>query len=131
MHGDSYCTSAKNVFDLISRNMFSVVVVDLLGEFVLFVGKLLGTSLCTLFTVGIVDHLGREISPVTVTVIVIASYNVFSLFANIVHVGVDTVMVCYLEDLERNKEGALYMSPELHRMLQNKVTETNSKRINN
>lgn len=44
MHGDSFCTSAKNVFNLVSRNMFSAVVVDLLGEFVLFVGKLLGTA---------------------------------------------------------------------------------------
>jgi len=132
MHGDGFCTSAKNVFNLISRNMFSAVVVDLLGEFVLFVGKLLGASLCTIFTVGIVNHLGRAISPLTVTITAFVAYQVFDLFAHIVHVGVDTIMVCYLEDLERNKDGALYMSPELHRMLQDKATETNkSKKINN
>jgi len=134
MHGDSYCTSAKNCYNLISRNMFSAVVVDLLGGFVLFVGKLLGTACCTMLTVGVVHHLGRPISGVTVAIIAVVAYNVFSLFSNIIHVGVDTIMVCYLEDLERNKDGALYMSPELHQLLQRKVAESNSntkQRINN
>lgn len=130
MHGDGFCQSAKNCYNLISRNMFSTVVVDMLGGFVLFVGKLLGTAATTMATVGIINHLGRPISPVTVSIIAIVSFRIFSLFANIVHVGVDTIMVCYLEDLERNREGALYMTPELHRMLQSKANEGSSKRIN-
>jgi len=128
MHGEGFCTSAKSCFNLISRNMFSAIVVDFLGVFVLFVGKLLGTSICTMFTVGIIHHLGRPISALTVTVIALVSYRIFSLFAQIVHVGVDTIMVCYMEDLERNREGALYMDPELHRMFQEKTS--NGKRIN-
>jgi hypothetical protein len=50
MHGDSFCGAARESFNLISRNFFSVAVIDLLGEFVLFVGKLLGTAACVLFT---------------------------------------------------------------------------------
>lgn len=127
MHGDSFCTSAKNCFNLVSRNMFSAVVVDFLGEFVLFVGKLLGTALATFLTVITLEYLHRPISAVTITLVVVISYQVFSLFASIISVGVDTVMVCYLEDMERNKEGTLYMDPELHRMLQNKASESNGK----
>jgi len=130
MHGEGFCASARNVFNLIERNMFSAVVVDVLGEFVLLVGKLLGTAASTMFTVGIINHLGRQISPLTVVISAIVSFRVFSLFAKIIHVGVDTIMVCYLEDLERNKDGALYMSPDLHRLLQDKVSQTSSKRIN-
>jgi len=129
MHGDSFCTSARNCYDLISRNMFSAVVVDFLGDFVLFVGKLLGTAICTLFTFGLLDQLGRPISPVTMTVTIIASYRIFALFASIVSVGVDTVFVCYLEDLERNKEGGLYMDPDLHRMLQEKAHRSTRQNI--
>jgi len=103
------------------------VVVDVLGEFVLFVGKLLGTALCTMFTVATIDYLGRPISAVTVTLAAVISFRVFSLFASIVSVGVDTVFVCYLEDLERNQEGGLYMSPELHQMLQQKANRLNVK----
>jgi len=106
--------------------MFSAVVVDLLGNFVLFVGKLLGTAAVTMLTVGVVHHLGRPISAVTVSVVAVVAYNVFSLFSNIVQVGVDTIMICYCEDMERNKDGALYMSPELHNLLQNKVAESNN-----
>jgi len=123
MHGQSFCASAKGVFNLIERNAFSAVVVDVLGEVILFIGKLLGTAATTMFTVGIISHLGRPISVVTVAITAVVSFRVFSLFAKIVHVGVDTVMVCYLEDMERNKEGALYMSPDLHGLLQNKVAE--------
>jgi len=109
--------------------MFSTVVVDVLGEIILFIGKLLGTAVTTMFTVGIINHLGRQISPLTVTITAVVSFRVFSLFAKIIHVGVDTIMVCYLEDLERNKDGALYMSTDLHNLLQKK--SQTSKRINN
>jgi len=124
MHGQGFCASAKGVFNLIERNMFSAVVVDFLGEVILFIGKLLGTAATTMFTVGIINHLGRQISPLTVTISALVSYRVFSLFARIVHVGVDTIMVCYMEDLERNKDGALYMSTELHSLLQDKVAKS-------
>jgi len=131
MHGDSFCTSARNCFNLVSRNLFSAVVVDYLGEFVLFVGKLLGTALSTVFLVFVNQMLHRPISPVSVTLTAFISYRIFAIFADILSVGVDTIFVCYLEDLERNKDGALYMSPELHRMLQDKASKVNSKRINN
>jgi len=131
MHGDSFCGSAKNVFNLVSRNMFSAVVVDLLGEFVLFVGKLLGTAGSVALTVVTLQLTHRPLSPVTITVVAVGAYHIFSLFSQIVSVGVDTVMVCYLEDLERNKEGALYMDPELHRMLQDKASRNNGKSVNN
>jgi len=128
MHGDSFCASAKNCYNLVSRNMFTTVIVDFFGAFVLFVGKILGTALCTLFTVLIIESLERPLSPLTVVVVALVSYQVFSLFAQIVHVGVDTIMICYMEDLERNKDGALYMSPELHRLLQDRATTANANR---
>jgi len=124
MHGDGFCSSAKNCFNLISRNFFSAAIVDLLGEFVLFVGKLLGTAACTIFTLGIVQTLGRQLSGVTIGMVAAVAFAIFSIFAHVVGVSVDTVMVCYLEDLERNKDGALYISPDLHKMLQQKADKT-------
>lgn len=69
-------------------------------------------------TVAIVSSLGRPIGAVTVIVVVVVSYLIFSLFASIISVGIDTVFVCYCEDLERNKEDGLYISPDLHRLFQ-------------
>jgi len=120
MHGNAFCSSAKGAFDLISRNSFSAVIVDSLSYFVLFVGKLLGTCACGIFTLFVLHVLDREISLVTMSSVVVISFVVFSLFANIVGVGVDTVMVCYLEDLERNKGKNLLIEPSLHDLLQQK-----------
>jgi len=122
MHGEGFFTSARNCFSLISRNLFSAVVVDFLGDFVLFVGKLLGTALCTIFTVFILERLDREVSVLTVAVVVVIAYCVFNMFAHVVGVGVDTVFVCYLEDMERNGDsGNMYIDPSLHTMLQERA----------
>jgi hypothetical protein len=98
MHGEGFCTSARNCYNLISRNLFSAVVIDFLGDFVLFVGKILGTALCTAFTVGVLDSMHREVSPLTVSVVVVIAYAVFNMFAHIVGVGVDTgnfiIIIC-------------------------------------
>jgi len=132
MHGDSFCTSAKNCYNLISRNLFSAVIVDVLGDFVLFVGKVLGTAICTIFTVLLVDSLGREVYGLTVTAVVVVSFVVFNMFSHIIGVGVDTVFVCYLEDMERNGDsGNLYIDPEVHRMLQDRAVEVKDKQPTN
>jgi len=124
MHGDGFCASARNCMDLISRNSFSAVIVDILGDVVLFAGKLLGTVGSTIFSLFLLQVLGREISPVTIAMVIIIAFSVFSLFANIVGTGLDTMMVCYLEDLERNSGKKLNMEPSLHVKLQEKVRES-------
>jgi len=131
MHGDGFCTSAKNCFDLVSRNFFSAAIVDMLGEFVLFVGRLLGTAACTLFTIAVVQGFGRTISTVTIVMVVVISFVIFTIYAHIIGVGVDTVMVCYLEDMERNSDDALYISPVLHKMLQDKNSKEKRTAIQN
>jgi len=123
MHGQGFCASAKGSFDVISRNMFDAVIVDMLGEFVLLIGKLLGTALCTMFSLFLIHVVGREFSPATIVAVVIIAFVVFNLFANVVAVGVDTVLLCYLEDLERNGVGALYIDPTLHEKLQEKARQ--------
>jgi hypothetical protein len=70
--------------------------------------------------VGVVQAIGRSVSSVTVVMVGVIAYAIFTIFAHVIGVGVDTVMVCYMEDLERNKDGALYISPDLHKMLQEK-----------
>ncbi len=104
-----------------SRNFLSAVVVDLISDFVLFFGKVLGSCLVTLLTVVAMDSLDHSVSLLTIVLIAIGTYLVFSLFGSIVGTGVDTVLICYLEDLERNRDGALNMNVELHNMLQERT----------
>eukprot|EP01113_Clastostelium_recurvatum_P050600 TRINITY_DN961_c0_g1_i1.p1 TRINITY_DN961_c0_g1~~TRINITY_DN961_c0_g1_i1.p1 ORF type:complete len:518 (-),score=162.15 TRINITY_DN961_c0_g1_i1:70-1560(-) len=125
MHGTSFCTSARNCFDLVSRNMFDTVIIDLISGFVLNVGKILFTAVVVMVAIGI----NHAISPVSVSLIAVTSFVILHIISHIIGVGVDTVFICYLEDLEMNKDGNLYMSPEVHAMLQERVKARNPEKV--
>jgi len=117
MHGYSFCKAAREAFDLISRNMFDAVIMDLIGGFVLLMGKLLFTSV-TLMVALAIDPM---LSAVTISIIAVVSFLILHIISHIIGVGVNTVFICYLEDLERNPDGNLFMSPDVHAMLQDKA----------
>jgi len=49
----------------------------------------------------------------------IVAFLVLTVFSNVITCAVDTVFVCYCEDLERNRENGRYiMDPSLHDQLQ-------------
>lgn len=85
--------------------------------------------LLILKTVSLVDLLDRHVGSLTMVVVAVVSYIIFSIFAHIIGVGVDTVMICYLEDMERNKDGALYISPDLHKMLERKANKSRERNL--
>jgi len=117
MHGYSFCKAARECFDLLSRNMFDAVIMDVIGAFVLFVGKVLFTAV-TIFVVLLSNpHLGA----VTVLLVGVIAFVLLHIIQHIIGAGVDTVFICYLEDLEMNPDGNLFMSPEVHAMLQDRV----------
>jgi hypothetical protein len=127
MHGYSFCKAAKECFDLVSRNFFTTVIMDVISGFVLFMGKILFTAISVILTIGIVDNLGRQLSIVTVGLTGAISFVVLHIISHIIGAGINAVFVCYLEDLENNKDGNLYISPDLHQMLQDKASENRSK----
>jgi len=130
IQGESFVTSAKNSFDLISRNSFSAVVVDILGDIVLLVGKLLGTSICTTFALICLQLMHRDVSPITMAAVVITSFIVFSIFSSIISVGIDTVLLCYLMDLETSNGENTMIDPDLHLLLQDKARAAAVKSVN-
>jgi len=131
MYGDSFCTAAKNVTQLIERNMFTTIMVDYLGRFILFVGKILACGVCVAFTILYINFTHRSISGFTIAAVVIISFVIFTIFAYIIEVGVSTVLVCYLEDKERNDEDNLQITPELHQLLKHKHAASNVQRPTN
>ncbi|KYR02071.1 hypothetical protein DLAC_00870 [Tieghemostelium lacteum] len=125
MHGYSFCTSTKGCFDLISRNMFSAVVMDFIGSFVLLLGKILGAAASALFTTSVLYASGRSLNPLVIGLSAIFAFCIFNLFSHIIGIGSDTIFVCYLEDLETNGPNNLYISPDLHELLQQESENSN------
>ena len=113
MKGTNFCVSAKDAFHLLMRNIVRVVVLNGIVNFLLFIGKLVivvgvGTLSFFFFSGQIpIPELQDEIPTLNylftpITIIVIGTYFITSSFFSVYHMAVDTLFLCFLEDLERN-----------------------------
>ncbi|KAM3926120.1 choline transporter-like protein 2 isoform 2-T2 [Leptodactylus fuscus] len=135
IYGTNFCTSARNAFFLLMRNIIRVAVLDKVTDFLLFLGKLLvvgcvGILAFFFFThrIGIIQDTAPTLNYywVPILTVVIGSYLIAHGFFSVYGMCVDTLFLCFCEDLERN-DGSLerpyYMSPELSHILLKKDAE--------
>nr|XP_023968827.2 choline transporter-like protein 4 [Chrysemys picta bellii] len=140
IYGKNFCTSAKNAFKLLMRNILRVVVLDKVTDLLLLFGKLLvvgGVGVLGFFffsgQIKISDP--RFSSPslnyywLPILTVVVGAYLIAQGFFSVYSMCVDTLFLCFLEDLERNDgsvEKPYYMSTSLMKILnkKNKKAET-------
>uniref|UniRef100_A0A3Q3W290 Choline transporter-like protein n=1 Tax=Mola mola TaxID=94237 RepID=A0A3Q3W290_MOLML len=129
IYGKNFCTSARDAFFLLMRNMIRVAVLDKVTDFLLFLGKLLIVGLVGIFAFFFFS--GRvkafeDTAPslnyywVPILTVVIGSYLIAHGFFSVYAMCVDTLFLCFCEDLERNDGTATrpyYMSSTLHEIL--------------
>lgn len=114
IYGKNFCTSARDAFFLLMRNVIRVAVLDKVTDFLLFLGKLLIVGI-----VGIISFFffsgrakGVDFVPnlhyywVPILTIVVGSYLIAHGFFSVYAMCVDTLFLCFLEDLERNDGSA-------------------------
>ncbi|XP_054461835.1 choline transporter-like protein 4 [Anoplopoma fimbria] len=131
IYGKNFCVSAKNAFMLLMRNVVRVVVLDKVTDLLLFFGKLLvvaGVGVLSFFLFS-----GRILLPgntfrsetlnyywMPIITVVFGSYLIAHGFFSVYNMCVDTLFLCFLEDLERN-DGSLqkpyFMSKNLMKIL--------------
>lgn len=141
IYGKSFCVSAKNAFMLLMRNVVRVVVLDKVTDLLLLFGKLLvvaGVGILSFFFFS-----GRILLPgstfrsetlnyywMPIITVVIGSYLISHGFFSVYSMCVDTLFLCFLEDLERN-DGSLqkpyFMSKNLMKIL-NKSNEADKQK---
>ncbi|XP_069551132.1 choline transporter-like protein 5-B isoform X1 [Brachyistius frenatus] len=129
IYGKNFCTSSKDAFFLLMRNVVRVAVLDKVTDFLLFLGKLLISgsvgALAFFFFSRKLPVLQEEVPslnyywvpPLTV---IFGSYMIAHGFFNVYAMCVDTLFLCFCEDLERNDGSSsrpYYMSPGLHKIL--------------
>uniref|UniRef100_A0A8C7FNF8 Choline transporter-like protein n=1 Tax=Oncorhynchus kisutch TaxID=8019 RepID=A0A8C7FNF8_ONCKI len=134
IYGKNFCTSAKDAFFLLMRNMIRVAVLDKVTDFLLFLGKLLIVGLVgnlLRFTVdnqlvkafeNTAPNLHYYWVPILVSMVV-GSYLIAHGFFSVYAMCVDTLFLCFLEDLERNDGSAerpFLMSDRLLKVLNKK-----------
>nr|XP_005911115.1 PREDICTED: choline transporter-like protein 4 [Bos mutus] len=144
IYGKNFCVSAKNAFMLLMRNIVRVVVLDKVTDLLLFFGKLLVVGgvgvLSFFFFTGRIPSLGKTFENpqlnyywLPIMVSILGAYLIASGFFSVFGMCVDTLFLCFLEDLERNDGSAdrpYYMSKSLLKILgkKNKGTPGDKKR---
>uniref|UniRef100_A0A670XSZ7 Choline transporter-like protein n=1 Tax=Pseudonaja textilis TaxID=8673 RepID=A0A670XSZ7_PSETE len=129
IYGKNFCTSAKDAFFLLMRNVVRVAVLDKVTDFLLFLGKLLVAGavgvLAFFFFTHRIPAFAQEAPSlnyywVPLLTVIIGSYLVAHGFFSVYAMCVDTLFLCFCEDLERNDGSTAkpyYMSASLHRIL--------------
>ncbi|XP_077413840.1 choline transporter-like protein 2 isoform X1 [Vanacampus margaritifer] len=129
IYGKNFCTSARDAFFLLMRNMIRVAVLDKVTDFLLFLGKLLIVGLVGVFAFfffsgrvkafeNTAPHLHYYWVPILT--VVVGSYLIAHGFFSVYAMCVDTLFLCFCEDLERNDGSAArpyYMSTTLREVL--------------
>uniref|UniRef100_A0A6Q2Y4E4 Choline transporter-like protein n=1 Tax=Esox lucius TaxID=8010 RepID=A0A6Q2Y4E4_ESOLU len=140
IYGKNFCTSARDAFFLLMRNMIRVAVLDKVTDFLLFLGKLLIVGIVGIFAffffsgkVKAFENTAPTLNYywVPILTVMVCSYLIAHGFFSVYAMCVDTLFLCFCEDLERNDGSAArpyYMSASLHDVLfENKaVGETES-----
>eukprot|EP00708_Paratrimastix_pyriformis_P002264 GAFH01001006.1.p1 GENE.GAFH01001006.1~~GAFH01001006.1.p1 ORF type:complete len:670 (-),score=141.13 GAFH01001006.1:147-1898(-) len=126
LNGTGFCKSAYDGFNLIMRNIIRAGTIATIGEFLIFVGKLLVALLAALSAMVIIRpdfvHAQSYLKPddtiywwIPVLCIFVMSYFIASALFTTYGFTIDTLFLDFLEDEERTGSGATYTyaPPEL------------------
>lgn len=129
VYGKNFCWSAKEAFKLLFRNIARVFVLDKVTDFLLLLGKLVivgsvGVGSFYVFS-GRINALDSSLPElnyyfVPVIIITLGAYFIADIFFGVYEMAVDTLFLCFLEDIERNdgsNEKPYFMSKDLRKIL--------------
>ncbi|XP_034737304.1 choline transporter-like protein 5-B isoform X4 [Etheostoma cragini] len=140
IYGKNFCTSSKDAFFLLMRNVIRVAVLDKVTDFLLFLGKLLisgsvGVLAFFFFTHKIPVIQGEAPSLnycwVPLLTVIFGSYMIAHGFLNVYAMCVDTLFLCFLWDLEANDGSParpFYMNKTLKNILNKKNVKMMSRK---
>ncbi|XP_061511114.1 choline transporter-like 2 isoform X1 [Anopheles gambiae] len=124
IYGKNFCSSAKDAFSLLTRNVLRVIALDKVTGFLFFLSKLLLASGMAAVTYTYFDSdlpkMQLNYPFVPAVLVFIGTFIIASIFFSVYSVAVDTLFLCFLEDIERNDGSAerpFYMSRGLQKIL--------------
>ncbi|XP_068628408.1 choline transporter-like 2 isoform X2 [Battus philenor] len=115
VHGKNFCTSARDAFSLLMRNIIRVVVLDKVTDFIFFLSKLLisigvGFAVYYLLQLNYLYEVTQgerlHYNYIPAIILSVATYLICTIFFNVYSMAVDTLFLCFLEDCERNDGSA-------------------------
>ena len=104
IHGYTFWQGCKKAFELILRNVVRVTTLNFVGDFLLFLGRVF---VCGAVTALSLYFFTKQVEGVTFPIlpsllVFVASFFASGAFTNVFEMGIDSTMLCFLEDEERN-----------------------------
>ena len=109
IYGTNFCTSAKNAFFLIARNLMRIAAVGVVSEVVVFIGKYFIIMVTTAFAYVCMDRvIGDELNSLVGPCIFVAffAYCIAILFMSVFAMGISTLLQCFIADEEMHPSPA-------------------------
>ncbi|XP_011308154.1 choline transporter-like protein 1 [Fopius arisanus] len=103
IYGCSFCTGGKKAFRALSDNILRVAAINTIGDFVLFLGKVLVVALTVLCGVYLIQKKEGLHHPwVPIAIAGVFAFLVAHCFISIYEMIIDTIFLCFCEDCARN-----------------------------
>ncbi|XP_074034982.1 choline transporter-like protein 1 [Leptinotarsa decemlineata] len=103
MHGYSFCEAGKQAFKLLSSNVLRVAAINSVGDFVLFLGKVLVVIATVIVGIQILQFKdGLQHMWVPIALSGLFAYFVAHCFMTVYEMAIDTIFICFCEDCEMN-----------------------------
>jgi solute carrier family 44 protein 1 (choline transporter-like protein) len=122
MYGYSFCQAGRQAFKLLVSNVLRVTAINSVGDFVLFLGKVLVVAATVLIGVKMLQHKeGLQHMWVPLTLAGLFAYFVSHCFMTVYEMAIDTIFLCFCEDCEQNDgiTKPYYMSRGLMEFVEN------------
>jgi hypothetical protein len=110
--GESFVTSARKVMRLLNADISETIVLEVILSYLLFVGQLLGTTVITLSTIVIIEMTHVHVGTVTVVVISLTTFFLFTVVSRAILVCSNTLLVFVLQDIHDHLDDLKFDSPE-------------------
>jgi hypothetical protein len=112
IHGYNFFSACKRSFGLLLRNCINVATINWVGDFTLFLGRVFVTGIVTAvscFIFAQMDDVTFYIVPGFI--VALMAFFASDAFTELFEMGIDSMFLCYMEDIERNDGSAGH---ELH-----------------
>ncbi|KAK5642484.1 hypothetical protein RI129_008651 [Pyrocoelia pectoralis] len=116
IHGYNFCRAGRQAFQVLATNALRVATINSVGDFILFLGKVLVVAAIVLIGIELIQKKDGILHAwVPLTLSGLFAYFISHCFLSVYEMAIDTIFICFCEDCEANDglSRPYYMSKNL------------------
>ncbi|XP_046830701.1 choline transporter-like protein 1 isoform X2 [Vespa crabro] len=102
IYGCNFCSGGKKAFQALSSNILRVAAINSVGDFVLFLGKVLVVVLTVITGIYLIQKEGLQHPWVPIALAGVLAFLVSHCFISIYEMIIDSIFLCFCEDCAKN-----------------------------